>query len=73
MYYVRVISPEGVIVRTEMLYEPPDRQKELSLLLGLIDHWIDVARIPIDHHSDSFCVIEDDEFDLEPFVLELLK
>ena len=77
MYYVRIFDSDNKFVKSHMLYEPPDCQVERSLLLGLKGHWIDVERIPIDYHSDSFCFMdddcEDDEFDLELFILECLK
>ena len=74
MYYVRIFDSDSRLVTSHMLHEPPDYQVERSLLLGLSGCWIDVERIPIDHHSDSFCCQdEDDEFDLELFILECLK
>jgi hypothetical protein len=63
VYVVRVIRPDGIIIRTAYVDCPPAPRCEAAFLADSPGCWLDVSREPEEILEDEQCAWEDDDYD----------
>jgi len=63
MYAIRIVAPDGIVVRTLHLDRPLTTEQENDLLRKYpVNHWIDVSREDYEEPEDSRECWEDDDY-----------